>query len=163
MSPTPLSLALALLAAAGCSAPHGNLDPVFGTDSSIAIVATPGDVAGYRLDPEHDGAQPVEATPGGYPILEGPLEVEGAVATELRALLTDPATFPAPEAAKGCLPRYGVRLEFVQPEGRVDVVVCLECSVLLVYRDDVHAGTGHFDDASEDLEVLLSRARLLDD
>jgi hypothetical protein len=142
-----LFVALALVACAGSSR---DVVEVYGGEGQVSVLERPLAVRAWRLDPDHDGAQPYEPTPAGYPAIEGPLELPAGLGARLGRALAAPASYVR-SAPKGCLPRYGLRLEFAGDQTTVDVVFCFECSLLLAYRDGAYAGTGDFDPARREL------------
>lgn len=119
---------------------------MFGGAESLAIVAHPERVQAYRLGLLPEGVDSDKATLAAHPITDGPVEVPSAVAADLARVLTSGESYGW-EYAKGCgAPIYGVAVSFHSPAGRVDVLFCFKCNVLLVTRDGSITGGEDFDD-----------------
>lgn len=64
--------------------------------------------------------------------------------SDLLSVLLDPRTYEW-ENSKGCIVAPGVKLTFQADGHQVDLLFCLDCYVLLVYRDDQLVSSGNFD------------------
>ena len=67
-----------------------------------------------------------------YETTAGPIDVADAAASQLRTLLLDPSAYDW-ESAKGCIPDYGIRIQFQHETDEVDVLLCFACEILTVY------------------------------
>jgi len=72
-------------------------------------------------------------------------EVPTTIAADLRRILLDPNENLHDETAKGCVPRYGVRVRFVAGQDRVDVYFCFECAIMEFYFNDKPVGGNDFE------------------
>ena len=110
---------------------------VFGGNRAMDIVEHPDRVLAYRLDPD-------PSNDPAYPRTAGPVELPTATAADVSAALLSADTYLL-GGGKGCEPLYGMLLEFVQGDDRVDVMFCFECDILLARRKDRPAAYGDFD------------------
>ncbi len=119
---------------------------MFGGNESLAIVAHPERVEAYRLGLLPEGIDSDKATLADHPITGGPVKVPPAVGAELARVLTSGESYGW-DYAKGCgNPIYGDAVSFHRPPGRVDVLFCFKCDVLMVERDGSITGGEDFDD-----------------
>lgn len=79
-----------------------------------------------------------------------PKELPPNLAARISQMLVSPMTYRW-GITRACLPSPGVRLSFVRGDERVDVLLCFECDILLVFRNDKYIGQGIFDGASNEL------------
>ncbi len=91
----------------------------------------------------------------------GPINVPDDEVSKLRAVLLDESTYGW-EYAKGCIPDYGVRIQFQHDSDEVDVLLCFECNILLVYHNGKAVGGEDFDDGRPQL-VEIAKAVFPDD
>jgi hypothetical protein len=117
---------------------------VFGGGANLAIVARPERVEAYRVGPLPEGVDRDAAMLSDYLVVAGPIELPKEIAGEASAALVSPGTYMW-DAAKACVPVYGVKLSFIRGSERVDVLVCYECLILRVGRDGQAVGGGNFD------------------
>jgi hypothetical protein len=121
---------------------------MFGGEGGLAIVSHPSKVEACRLGPlpvrEVGGLQTRTTKPADYPILSGPVTVPTKIATELSSAFTSGDAYGW-DYAKGCKPTYGVRLSFYRGGDQVDVLLCLNCKILIVARDGEFVGGEDFD------------------
>jgi hypothetical protein len=118
---------------------------MFGGDESLAVVAHPTRVEAYWLGSHSEGVDSLKATLSDYPITFVPVKVPAAVGADLARVLTS-AESDNWDSYKGCRPRPGVAVSFHRPSGRIDVLLCFECNILLVARDASIIGDEDFDD-----------------
>lgn len=124
---------------------------LYGTPDAARTVFEPERVEAYRLvagEPKDKVAD--------FAIASGPELLARSLAGEFSAALTDPDTFWW-DTAKGCEPRYGVRLKFTRGESVVDVLLCLECRSLAVYVADDRPRYKDFDGAAPRLIGLAKQ------
>jgi hypothetical protein len=154
---------LAVLAGAGAAwALRGRAEPsgadrlaeLFGGPAGLSIVASPDRVEASRLGPPPDRPGVSEAD---LPTIAGPVPVPDATATTLSRALTSPNSYGW-DYAKGCIPSYGVRLSFHRAGGRVDVLLCMQCQMILVSRD---GGEGRSEDFDPINAILVDAVILL--
>jgi len=150
LSLSAIIFGLALLVA-GCSTTRHDASEIFGGPGSTRVLELPDAVRAWRLDSSYAGAQPCEAEPDGYPALDGPVAVDGWEGQRLGGLLAQPGSYSWGGAAKACLPRYGVRLEFERDGSTLDALLCFGCELLLAYKDRAYAGAGDFRPARGEL------------
>ena len=73
---------------------------------------------------------------------------------KLRAVLLNPSSYEF-EMAKGCMPDYGVRFQFVHQGREVDVLLCFGCDILAVYDRGKKVGGEDFDTARLSLAAIV--------
>ena len=147
-----LLLPLGLLTlASGCNA-NEKLDSLFGTAGAQAAVAKPKKVTAYRLA-DNSFYQPMVAD---YKTTAGPVEVDDDVAIQASKLLLDVDSYLW-DAAKGCEPIFGVRLNFVQGDESTDVLFCFECDILTVYHQGKPIGGEDFDKIRPKLVEIVKK------
>jgi hypothetical protein len=118
---------------------------MFGGAESLAIVAHPERVEAYRLGLLPEGVDSGKATLADHPITAGPVEVPLAVAADFGRVLTSGESYGW-GYAKGCgAPIYGVAVSFYRPAGRIDVLFCFKCNVLMVEHNGSITGGEDFD------------------
>jgi hypothetical protein len=116
---------------------------VFGAKDNLAIVAHAEKVEGYRLGPYPENRRTYHEALSKYPVSSGPQVVEPSIARGISDTLASPDTYML-DARPACTPRYGVWLAFHRGKDRVDMLLCLECAELPVYRDNSEVGDGNF-------------------
>lgn len=117
---------------------------MFGGRDGLKALTAPDKVEAYRLRPLPQEMQGRRTPLTKFPILSGPVAVPKESTDKIaRTLLSDESY--EWESAKGCLPYYGVRLSFTRSDDQVDVLLCFQCDVLLVYRNGKITGGEDFD------------------
>ena len=132
--------------------PHGKLTRVFGNALAIDVVKGVDSAYAYRLEAGSDYEELLE----NYRMSAGPFAIAAMEATALRMLLFDEKTYGW-DYAKGCMPHYGVRIQFVKDNQRVDVLFCFDCDILTVYYNGKVIGGEDFDDARPRLVELMKK------
>lgn len=69
-----------------------------------------------------------------YEMRGKPVELSTSQAQSLRNLLLDHDSYEW-DVAKGCMPIYGVRVQFLEEDQSVDVMFCFECDILTIFRN----------------------------
>ena len=128
------------------------LEPLFGPGNAQLVVAKPTTVRAYRLADDSF----YQADVADYEVISGPVDVGDELAMQAAALLLDPDSYLW-DAAKGCEPVYGVRLEFVQGETTVDVAFCFDCDILSVYTQGKAVGGEDFDNIRPQLVGIMQK------
>jgi len=139
-------------------------DNIFGSAENYDIVKSAQEVTAFRVTPPHLAHDPdsvdFEKLSGSddlkhYKVGE-PLKVDAATLTELRKLILDPK-IDDPDSAKGCLPVWGVRLDFVTPKKTVSIYLCYQCYILAAAEGQKFVGGGDFDPAYDQLAAIAKR------
>ena len=136
--------------AGGCGRPGGNLTAVFGSEYGIATIRNATTVKAFRI--KSPAAQ--HEVLSDYEMITGPLDVSESAASELRELLLDPAIYGW-DTAKGCIPDFGVRIQFQRESDTVDVLLCFECDILTVFHIGKYVGGEDFDEAHSEFVAIL--------
>lgn len=89
-----------------------------------------------------------------YTMRLGPVKLNDSQRTQFVDLLLSKRSYLF-DVAKGCEPDYGVRIEFLSGEDRVDVLLCFGCSQLQIYRNGQSLAGGPFDPAAKDLTEFV--------
>ncbi len=84
----------------------------------------------------------------------GPINVPDEEVSKLRAVLLDESTYGW-DYAKGCIPDYGVRIQFQHKTDNVDILLCFECDILLVYHNGKVVGGEDFDDGRAQFVAIV--------
>ena len=137
----------------GCSNSTGSLNAVFGGAAPIETVQDATSVHVFRLKPSGKS----HAHLSEYEIASGPVVVPADAVSTLRSILLDTSTYGW-DSAKGCMPNYGVRIQFKSGSEEVDVLLCFECDILAVYYNGAPMGGEDFDNARGE---ILSAIRTL--
>jgi hypothetical protein len=90
-----------------------------------------------------------------YPLVGEPIELKREIAQKFATILSDHKSYDWSDAAKGCIPIYGVRLHFSKGKSNLDVVFCFHCDILLTYLDGKAVGAASFDNAHDELAKLM--------
>ena len=148
---TLLLVGFLLVAFAVCESRESQLNEVFGSQEAIATVESADTVTAQRLvEKSYHRAKSSEYETQGEPV-----ELNADQQARLKKLLLDAGSYDF-GVAKGCEADYGVRLRFVDAAGKiVDVLLCFQCDILAVYRDDVDVGGEDFDRVSDELASLM--------
>lgn len=124
---------------------------LYGTQEAVGTLMNAERVEAYRLV---EG--PAQGTAADFKASAGPLLLTRSMAGEFAAVLTDPDTFWW-DTAKGCEPRYGVRLKFMRGDSAVDVLLCLDCRSLAVYAGSDPPRSKDFDGAAPRIIGLVKQ------
>ena len=136
----------------GCSDSTGNLNAVFGGAATIETIQNATSVNAFRLKPSSE----YHAHLSEYEMTSGPVVVPADAASTLRSILLDTSTYEW-DAAKACMPVYGVRIQFKLGAEEVDVLFCFECDILGVYDNGAPMGGEDFDDAREEILSVIRK------
>ena len=118
--------------------PSSRVVQMFGGEAGLSTIRQPDRVEAFRiLDDSKDKATD-------FQIQAGPVRLAQNDISAISAALLSPASYGW-EYVKGCLPDYGVCLSFFRGSDRVDVVLCLECQILLIGHNGVITGGEDFD------------------
>jgi hypothetical protein len=139
-----------VLTGCGPSAKPVDLNTVFGNARVVAAMKNASTAKAFRLTSPKTG---YEESLADYTSIAGPIDVPLDTATKLKSVLLDPDYVY--KGAKSCVPDYGVRLEFIADNDRVDVLLCFECAILLVFHNGKLAGGADFDHADPQLAALV--------
>lgn len=153
-----LLIASVVLSLAGCgSGPlsEEQVQKVFSSSTVFDIVQNSSQVEAYRIDP--DGVDRGTATVADYPVLSGPIVIEGATREELRTVLNDADTYDWSGLARGCGFQPGVRLSFEGLNSQVDVLFCFECDILAVFENGKKTSGKAFDPGRPALVSLMKQ------
>jgi len=132
------------------------VETVFGGAANVEFMKTAPTVRACRLHRKKDArlrSHEYDAEPF--------VKVSPDQARRFQEILQNPGTYVF-DAAKACLPNYGVRLQFAADDKTVDVEFCFECNILLVLQDGKPVGGEDFDHARAPL-VALCKELLPDD
>ena len=128
----------------------GNLTKVFGNSAAIDSIKSADSVNAYRLPSPSE----YRASLADYKMSAGPIDVPDDQVSKLRAVLLDKSTYGW-DFAKGCIPDYGVRIQFQHDSQEVDILLCFECDILLVYQNGKVVGGEDFDDGRPQLVEIV--------
>ena len=137
-----LTLCLATVFIVGCSDSTENLNSVFGGSAALEILQNATSVNAFRLATSGE----YHARISDYEFTDGPVVVPADSIVTLRSTLLDASSYEW-DSVKGCIPNYGVRIQFKSGLDEVDVLFCFECDILAVYYNGVMAGGEDFDNA----------------
>ncbi|MCK6471503.1 MAG: hypothetical protein L6R28_07135 [Planctomycetes bacterium] len=161
--------ALALAACASAAEPSKKVADFLGKDA-VEVLKAPEKVECFRIDgknhltPEQQ-AKVEEATKRirGYAITAQGKDQDAAFGGKIAAVLFDEKTYNF-EEAKGCDPVPGVAFRVWKGKASVDVILCFECSILIVATGDkeAHSKSENFDNARAAL-VALAKSAFPDD
>ena len=116
---------------------------MFDGDSGIETIRHSDKVEAYRIDLPLSPVNNRNRV-GDYPILSGPVRVPVELTSELVAVLLSPESYVW-EWMKMCDPEYGVCLSFYRMGDRVDILLCFECSIVMMAHNGVATGGEDFD------------------
>ena len=128
----------------------GSLSKVFGSSVAIDTIKSADSVKAYRLPSPSE----YRASLSGYKMSAGPIDVPDDQIAKLHAVLLDKSTYGW-DYAKGCIPDYGVRIQFQHDSHEVDVLLCFECDILSVYHNGKAVGGEDFDDGRPQLVKIV--------
>ncbi len=148
-----LTLVTALLLA-GCNQPSTSraYRIVFGGAGAAAAVRNATTVRAYRMKSPSYFAKTIDK----YEMVGDPVAVPGDMAAQLKKALLNPRSYIF-DAVKSCEPDYGVRLEFVHNNRKVDVLLCFECRILTVYDGGRNVGGEDFDPINDQLIGMVKK------
>jgi hypothetical protein len=118
---------------------------IFGGADNLTIFNEAKTVTVPRLAPPEGDENRDRFDPRKYRVLNSK-PVPAKALGELRKIFGDRGSYLF-GGAKGCIPRYGVRLTFQSDKGTVALDLCLECGIVSIDRDGKGAGGGVFDPA----------------
>lgn len=135
-----LTFCLTTVFIVGCSDSTENLNSVFGGSAAIETLQNARSVNAFRLanSSEH------HVRMSDYEFTDGPVVVPADSILTLRSTLLDASSYEW-DSVKGCIPNYGVRIQFKNRLEVVDVLFCFECDILAVYYNGVMVGGEDFD------------------
>ncbi len=153
---------VAFLSGCGPSSPS---ERALGGKSVLQIIQHPDSVQASRLRPPSDTELEKQANADriqveDFEIVGDAIEVPAAIAERIGSILASPESYSWDP--KGCVPIYGVRLSFHWEDSRVDILLCLECDILMVFQDGFMRETSNFDPA-HDLLVAELKSLFPDD
>lgn len=149
---------LVLLAVAtGCGPPVEELKPVFGDAGAMDVIDDATSVSAYRIVQPNENLEALED----FEMAAGPIQVSNALASRLRAILFDPLTYDWDDVS-GCLPNYGMRIQFQRGQDVVDLLFCLECDIVDVFHNGECVGGGLFSKGAARL-VAIAKVLFPDD
>ncbi|MCK6471502.1 MAG: hypothetical protein L6R28_07130 [Planctomycetes bacterium] len=169
LPPVAALLALSLIAGASAAEPSQQVADFLGKDA-IEILKAPEKVECFRIDgkslrtpenPAKDDGAPQRIR--GYTITAQGKDQDAAFGGKIAAVLFDEKTYNFEETKK-CLPLPGVAFRVWKGGDSVDVLLCFECSMVVVATGgkDVQTKVEDFDHARAAL-VSLAKAALPDD
>ncbi|MGC1272412.1 MAG: hypothetical protein WBC44_01800 [Planctomycetaceae bacterium] len=140
----PFAGTASYVAYARVEAAEDRVAEMFGGRDGLKTLTEPDKVEAYRLRPLPQDKQGRRTPLKEFQILSGPVTVPKESAKNVARSLLSYDSYEW-DSAKGCLPIYGVRLSFARGDDRVDVLLCFQCDVLLVYRNGKITGGEDFD------------------
>jgi len=124
---------------------EAELRRTFGGAAGLAALQSADRVEAYRIDNSAEAKSSPSARLSDYPILAGPVAVADIDVEKLRGTLDDKNTYR--HRKKKCLPNPGVRLDFIDGDDRLSVLLCFECDMAMNFLNGSFVGGGDFDDA----------------
>jgi hypothetical protein len=128
----------------GCRPPQNTSESVFGSRRSLEIVQRPERVEASRLKADFEEPLETKKDLANYPTIGMAIDVPTDIASRVGAKLSARESYLW-NAAKACIPQYGVRMSFFRGNERVDVLFCFECDILVVFHNGRLTGGGSFD------------------
>lgn len=107
---------------------------------AVEVLAKPDKVNAYRLPKKSYQVKTVKE----FKMTTGPVALEKSLFSETSRVLLDSKSYQW-DVAKGCLPDYGVRMEFIQGDKTADVFFCFGCDILTLYYQGKPIGGEDFD------------------
>jgi hypothetical protein len=89
-----------------------------------------------------------------YEMVGDAVPVDREAAIRLATLFTSVDSFLL-DSAKGCVPRYGVRIRFAKDEATLDVLFCFTCNTFLTYLNGKSVGGEDFDPIRPQLVAIM--------
>lgn len=137
---------------------EGQIEKLFGNEEGLEDFRASTKVEAFRLkrwDPNSgdDNSDAEKPKIGPKVILSGPLELKPELAKEFLALLLDPASYR--KRINECEPDPGIAIRYVHDESIWDVFLCLECDVVIVYRNDKLVASTEFQPAHDKFVGLM--------
>lgn len=134
------------------------LSRLFGGRSSLALVRQADRVEVTRLDAPYEQSFGLIETLPAYPVLAGPVMPSAGDARQLTTLLTSVESYVwDPEAVKACIPSFGVQVTFHRGGKRIDVMLCLDCAILMVFEDRQIVGAANFDPSRDKITAIVQK------
>jgi hypothetical protein len=114
------------------------------------------------LSPEAPYDQNVSADEMLASYQEGPwMDLSATQVKQFREVLRTPDTYLF-DSVSGCIPEFGVRVRFEDPNGRIEINLCLKCRQLVVARDGKFVGAEEFHGAKRTI-IALCKELFADD
>lgn len=154
----PLLAVALLLALAACNR-RGDwrLIQLYGGEGSVAALRAPDRVEVFQLEPRPSDPEVGVARVGDFPVVAGPVTLDDDEVTRLQAVLLDPETYDfwrtKPDEFR---PTLGLRIR--KGPSFVDVAVCRESNMILIFREGRRVGAEDYDAARTRLLTLLDDA-----
>ncbi len=129
----------------------------FGDTEAMDTIAHATEVTLFRLFGERHSADgngakaafdPDDVVGKAIPIVEPDAE-------HVRFWFSDPASVP--RNPKACIPEFGVKIRFSTPMKSVDVLLCLRCKEVALFRSGKWIGTSDFDPIAPQVLDLVKR------
>lgn len=115
--------------------PRKFVHEMFGGPARFNVVVAPDRVEAELLNPNAEG--------GPLTVRRGPVRLSGNLAEQLSRALTDFDTYAWLQSSL-CAPDYGVRMRFHQGDKKVEVLLCFQCShVLIDGKPGAYFNLGH--------------------
>jgi hypothetical protein len=114
----------------------------YGGTAGVWIIQDPEQVDAYRLAPiprEEQSERWNDWT--AYTAVNGPILLSPAQRTQVSKVLGTPDNLDY-DARVGCRPSYEIRFRFARGDESLDVLVCLTCHLILIFRDGAFVGGG---------------------
>jgi len=126
---------------------------LLGGDASVALIRDAA-ITAYRIDGMGRGAGPGKRLHG-YPVLQGPVDVDEESRAALASVLLDDGTYEW-DSSKTCEFLPGVLLRY-EADVPVDVLLCFSCDELEVFVGKRQVGHEDFDVRRPDLVRVAKR------
>ncbi len=154
---TPMMAVIAFLCIPGCeSRKVGNPETSVIGSHNVNAIRDADSASGYLIDGNiaTTSATEVGANAGDYPVTKELGPFPSRQITGLLSILLDPAAYEW-EYSKSCIATPGVKLSFRSGDHQIDLLLCFECDILMVYRDDKYVSSGNIDFGRPKLVALL--------
>ena len=135
---------------------------MFGGEQNMAILQHPDRVEILRIGSIQTADDPFrQGPPSEYPIITGPRTLSASMIGALTHDLIQPDTYVW-DAVKTCLPTPGIRIDYIRGDDRLQLLICLKCDIMQVFRNDVRVGEEDFDAIHSEM-VRIAKAAFPDD
>jgi hypothetical protein len=143
-----------LILLAGCSG-DAKFSKIWG--DLRGTIGSPTKVEAYRIVmPEPKAGAGLNMDYATWKVTAGPIVLDAPTAQQLGAILLDAKSYYR-GPPKSCLPLPGVRLIFTDGRRTVTLLVCLECSIVMVSSSDGHGGGDDFDPAAPAIVAIMKK------